>query len=444
MTKAYLAFDLGAESGRAMLGVLDAGKLTLHEMHRFANTIHHLPDGYHWNTLGLWANLKTGLSKAVEHCRDNGIDLVSVGVDTWGVDFGLLGRSGLLLGVPWAYRDPRNEPAMEAALKQVPAERLYGITGIQFMALNTLFQLVAWRDAEPAVLRAADRLLFTPDLLHYFFTGEAVNESSIASTSQMIDPRTGDWATALLEELNLPAGMLGRIVKPGTVIGTLREQVARETAAPADLKVIAPASHDTASAVAAVPADPATDWMYLSSGTWSLMGLELTEPVLTDAAYQQNFTNEGGVDGTIRFLKNISGLWLVQEVRRALAKQGEQYDYAELTRLAGEAEPFRTLVDPDHAPFAQPGEMPAKIQAFAEKTTQPRPETPGQLVRCCLESLALTYRRTLEGMIEVTKQLMREVLPVLKANPAFRNNTPCPLRPFDAPAQVRGITFGVE
>jgi rhamnulokinase len=402
MTKAYVAFDLGAESGRAMLGVLEDGKLSLHEMHRFANVIHHLPDGYHWNTVGLWANLKEGLAKSVAYCKDHGIELTSVGVDTWGVDFGLLGQSGSLLGVPFAYRDPRNEVAMEEVVDKIGSERLYGMTGIQFMPFNTLFQLAAWKKAEPNVLAAARTLLFTPDLLHYFFTGEAKIESSIASTSQMIDPRTGQWSNELLEKLGFPTDLLAKTVPPGTVIGTLRKEVAAETNAPVDLKVIAPASHDTASAVAAVPADASTNWMFLSSGTWSLMGLELVEPVLTEAARAQNFTNEGGVDGTIRFLKNISGLWLVQEVRRAYEKDGVTYDYDALTRMAGEAEPFRTLVDPDHGPFMQPGDMPGKIAAFAEKTGQPKPESPGQFVRCCLESLALTYRRTLEGMVEVT------------------------------------------
>jgi len=402
MTKAYVAFDLGAESGRAMLGVLDGGKLTLHEMHRFANVIHHLPDGFHWNTVGWWANLKEGLAKAVAYCKDNDLELTSVGVDTWGVDFGLLGKSGSLLGLPWVYRDPRNEAAMDKAIEQIGAERLYDMTGLQFMPFNTLYQLVALKESEPAVLDAADRLQFTPDLLHYFFTGNKINESSIASTSQMIDPRTGQWANGLLNELGIPSKMLGDVVPPGTVVGTLRKEVADETGASTDLQVITPATHDTASAVAAVPADATTNWMFLSSGTWSLMGLELDEPIISEAARAQNYTNEGGVNGTIRFLKNISGLWLVQEVRRAYEKQGESYDYDALTRMAGEAEPFRTLVDPDHSPFLQPGDMPGKIAAFAEATDQPKPETPGQFVRCCLESLAMTYRRTLEGMIDVT------------------------------------------
>ncbi len=399
--KAYLAFDLGAESGRAMLGVMDGGQLSLHEMHRFANTMALLPDGYHWNTVGLWQHLVEGLGKAVDHAKANDLEIASLGVDTWGVDFGLLGESGELLGIPFAYRDTRNKPAKDEALKQLGEARLYGETGIQFMALNTIFQLVAWRHSEPAVLDQAAHLLFTPDLLHYFFSGQKVNEYSIASTSAMINPKTGDWCAGLLGELGLPTKMLGRIVPAGTQVGALREAVRQETGAAAGVKVIAPASHDTASAVAAVPVAGDRPWVYLSSGTWSLMGVELNEPNTSDAALKAQFTNEGGVNRTTRFLKNISGLWLVQEVRRAFAAEAREYDYAELTRLAGEAEAFRTLVDPDHEPFGSPGGMPDKLRDFARSTGQPEPQDAGQLVRCCLESLALTYRRTLNNLQKV-------------------------------------------
>lgn len=409
-TKAYLAFDLGAESGRAMLGVIEDGKLALHEVHRFANTLHRLPDGLHWNTLGLWANLIEGLRRAGEFCRDRDWHLVSLGVDTWGVDFGLIGESGGLLGLPFAYREPRNNKAMAKTLERIGAERLYGATGIQFMALNTLFQLIAMADAEPGLVQRAKHLLWTPDLLHYFFTGEARHESSIASTSQMVDAARGGWIEPILHELGLPTGMLGSTMPPGTVVGPLLEHVAEEADVEPSVKVIAPASHDTASAVAATPAQPGSeDWCYLSSGTWSLMGVELNQPVLTGAAREAGFTNEGGVDGTIRFLTNIGGLWLVQEIRRAYEKQGESYDYEALTRLAGQAEPFRTIVDPDHGPFMQPGDMPEKLAAFAESTNQPKPESIGQFVRCALESLALTYRRTLENLQRVLDRKLRVI-----------------------------------
>lgn len=399
--RAYLAFDLGAESGRAILGVLEGGKLSLHETHRFANATHQLPDGLHWNTLGLWAELVEGLRASAERCRENGWELASLGVDTWGVDFGLIGKSGGLLGLPFAYRDPRNHAVADQVIERVGVERLYSATGIQVMPINTLFQLVAIQQAEPGLLDQAEHLLFTPDLMHYFFTGQPMHESTIASTSQMIDPRTGSWAKTLLDELDIPTRMLGTVERAGSSVGEVRQELLDQAGLSGPLRAIAPASHDTASAVAAVPAEPDTRWAYLSSGTWSLMGVELDQPIVDERARGPMFTNEGGVDKTIRFLKNIAGLWLVQEVRRAHAGQGESYDYDRLTHLAGEAEAFRTLLDPEHAPFMTPGDMPRKIVAFAEKTNQPRPESIGQFVRACLETLALTYRRTMENLEEV-------------------------------------------
>jgi len=401
---AYLAFDLGAESGRAMLAELSGGRVVLHEAHRFANTPQQLPSGYHWNLTELWRNLQVGLQQGHKLAAEKGLGLVSLGVDTWGVDVGLIGRSGQLLGLPYAYRDASHAQAFDRVIEQLGREKIYDRTGIQFMPLNTLYQLVARRDSEPVLLDAAKRMLFTPDLLHYFFSGQQVNEATIASTSQMVDPRTGQWATDLLDELGLPTGMLGEIVPAGTVIGKVTQQVAEALQVP-EIDVTVPGAHDTASAVAAVPVD--TDqhgdrWAYLSSGTWSLMGAELDEPVVNDAAYEANYTNERGVGDKIRFLKNIAGLWLVQEVRRDYDKQGRGFDYAELTDLAEQAEPFRTLVDPAHEPFAAPGDMLEKITAFAKDTGQPVPETPGQFVRCCLESLALTYRETLHTLGELT------------------------------------------
>lgn len=399
--KAYVAFDLGAESGRAMLGILDDGKLELQEMHRFANLPQRLPSGYHWNLLELWRNLVEGLGKCAGHAREHGFELASLGVDTWGVDCGYLGKSGQLLGLPYAYRDDRFPLAMDRTLKALGEKQIYDVTGIQFMPFNTLFQVVAQQGDEAGVLGATDRLLNMPDLLHYFFTGERVNEYSIASTTQMLDAEKADWATGMLDDLGLPTDMLGPIVPSGTKIGKVLPEVRLAAGLEADMQVVAPASHDTASAVAAVPAVTAEkSWCYLSSGTWSLLGAELTEPLINDDARAMPFTNEGGVDGTIRFLKNISGLWLVQEVRRAWAST-RQYSYEELTELAGHCPSFRTLVDPDHEPFASPGQMPEKIAAFARQTGQPEPEDIGQHVRCCLESLALTYRHTLAALERV-------------------------------------------
>jgi len=376
--------------------VLDGDRLTLHELRRFVHGPQRLPSGLHWDLTGLWKEALAATRLAVAWARERQLPLVSLGVDTWGVDYGLLGRSGELLGLPHAYRDERNTSAFENTLARLGRESIYRATGIQFMPLNTLYQLVAQHESEPDLVARADRLLFMPDLLHYFFTGRMSVEASIASTSQMMDPRTGDWAWALLQELGLPTHMLGPIVPAGTPIGGLLPHVAADTGADEGLRVITPAAHDTASAVAAIPADEGTNWCYLSSGTWSLLGAELDHPCLSDAAREVPFTNEAGVGGTIRFLKNITGLWLVQECRRQLARDDPRHDYDDLMRAAAKAESFRTLLDTDHAPFAAPGRMPEKIAAFARATGQPEPRDVGELIRCCLESLALAYRRALD------------------------------------------------
>ncbi|MFI4859838.1 MAG: rhamnulokinase family protein [Phycisphaerales bacterium JB063] len=397
----YLAVDLGAESGRVIVGILDDGRLTLHEAHRFLHNPVDLPSGLHWDLTGLWHNIIEGLRVACDWCSEHGHTPSSVGVDTWGVDFALLGHDGELVHMPHAYRDPRNDAAHGKLLEALGKEKLYDRTGIQFMALNTLPQLVASHEADPGLLARADRLLFVPDLLHYWLTGVAKVEATIASTSQMVDPRGGGlaWATDLLEAMGLPTQMLGDIVPPGTIIGPLRDAVAQRIGAPGGMVVTAPAAHDTASAIAAVPVDLRRgNWCYLSSGTWSLMGAELDAPVLTDAARDTPFTNEGGVGGTIRFLKNIIGLWLVQEIRRDYEHRGENYDYPTLAKLAENAKPFVTLLDPGYAPFSKPTGMLTKIADYAAQSSQPVPETPGAFVRAALESLALTYRRTLEQL----------------------------------------------
>lgn len=400
----YVAFDLGAESGRAMLAVLGGDKLELFETHRFANTPQRMPSGLHWNLTELWANILQGLKLTAQAAKQKKVKLVSVGVDTWGVDIGFVGKSGQLLGLPFAYRDDRNPPAFKKAMAKLGDKTVYDATGIQFMPFNSLYQVYAQHMAEPTVVENAAHMLMIPDLLHYFLSGVAVNEETNASTTQMVDPRSkhGTWTKPLLKKLGIPSHFLGKTVPAGTVIGKLTPAVCKETGLDA-IKVIAPGTHDTASAVAAVPVDQGKtkDWVYLSSGTWSLMGAELDKPCITPASYKASFTNERGVEGKIRFLKNISGLWLVQEVRRDLLRHGKELSYAELAKLAGEAQPFRTIVDPNHAPFASPGDMLAKITAFAKKTGQPAPTTPGQYVRTCLESLALIYRHTLDTLEEV-------------------------------------------
>ena len=435
-TRAYLAIDLGAESGRTIVGVLDNDRLTLHESHRFFHLPRRLPSGLHWDLTGLWGQVLEGTRKAAAWVCDQGLSLTSLGVDTWGVDYALLSRSGELLGLPHAYRDERNGAAFEKTITALGREALYEATGIQFLALNTLYQLVAARDADPELVARADKLLFMPDLLHHFFTGRAVVESSIASTSQMTDPRTGRWATELLEKLGLPTQMLGSIVPSGTPLGPLLAEVADEIGVDASVQVIAPAAHDTASAVVAVPADSSTDWCYLSSGTWSLIGAELDRPCINDAARAVPFTNEGGVAGTIRFLKNINGLWLVQECRRHFQNQGSDASYQELTQQAAVAEPFRTLVETNYEPFASAGDMPDKIAGFARSTKQPEPDNVGSLVRCCLESLALTYRHTL-GQLERVLDRRFDVLHIVGGG--GRNNL---LNQMTADAIGRRVVVG--
>lgn len=393
----HLAIDLGAESGRIMAGAYDGNTLHLDEVHRFPNTMVTVAGSTHWDILRLYDGILEGLKKAADH---HGEAIVSLGVDTWGVDYGLIDAQGKLLGNPYVYRDSRTDGMEALATSLVSRESIYEATGIQFMFFNTLFQLLAETRAATGALRAAERLLFTPDLIHYWLSGVKANERTIASTSQLFNPVAGDWAHALLGPLGLPAALLGNIVEPGTELGMLLPEVAELTGLPAKTRVIAPGSHDTASAVAGVPfASGASTRAFLSSGTWSLIGLELPEPVITAQSLKDGFSNEAGVGGTTRFLKNISGLWLVQECRRAWATDGKTYDYDTLTRLAAEAKPFRSLVDPDHGPFATPGNMPEKIAAFCQRSGQPVPETPGAFVRCCLESLALKCRSVWDNLL---------------------------------------------
>jgi rhamnulokinase len=392
MDKKLLAFDLGAESGRGVLGLFDGQRLRLEVVHRFANGPVRTLDTLHWDVLRLHAEMLTALRKCTtDH---GGVD--AVGVDTWGVDFALLGRDGTLLGNPRHYRDPHTETIMDAAFARVPKEEIFRQTGIQFMRFNTLFQLLALQRDRSPLLDVAETMLPMPDLFHYFFTGIKVNEFSNASTTQMLDPTTRGWAYSLVKAFGLPTHILGSIVQPGTVLGPLRATVAAETGLN-PVPVVAPASHDTGSAVAAVPAQ-GTSWAYISSGTWSLMGAEIPAPKVDEQVQRFNFTNEGGVGGTIRFLKNIMGLWLVQECRRAWERTGQTYSYDELARLAAAAPPFVSLVDPDDSSFILPPNMPAALGDFCRRTGQPVPTAPGPVIRCALESLALRYRWVLERL----------------------------------------------
>jgi rhamnulokinase len=395
MDKKLLAFDLGAESGRAVLGLFDGERLRLEPVHRFANGPVRTLDALHWDLLRLYSEMLAALSRCASEY--GGID--SLGVDTWGVDFALLGRDGQLLANPRHYRDPFTEGIMDKSFCRVPREEIYRTTGLQFMRFNTLFQLLALQQSRSPLLDVAQSLLLIPDLFHYFFTGVKANEFTDASTSQMYDPTAKAWAWGLMKGFGLPAQILGPIVSPGTVLGPLRASVAAETGLNA-VPVIAPASHDTGSAVAAVPAH-GTAWAYISSGTWSLMGVELEAPLINDRSLRYNFTNEGGVAGTIRLLKNIMGLWLVQECRRAWERDGHTYTYDELAILAKNAKPFASLVDPDHESFILPSSMPTAIAEFCRRAGQPVPQGPGPVIRCALESLALRYRWVLDRLEEL-------------------------------------------
>jgi rhamnulokinase len=442
MNKAYLAIDLGAESGRAMLGTLgDDGRLALRELHRFSNTPQRLSTGLHWNLPDLWSNLLEGLRRAAAVSRDERLQLVSIGVDTWGVDYGLIDASGQWLGPPFAYRDERNVAAMEKVIAAVGRPRLFDVTGIQIMPFNTLFQVAAQSVGDPGILDRADKLLFMPDLLHYLLSGESANEATIASTSQMINPRFGDglgrWATDLLDQLHLTTRMLGRLVPAGTRLGPLRREVTEQTGA-AGVAVTVPAGHDTACAVAAVPADPATSWCYLSSGTWSLLGVELAQPLISESVRTAELTNERGVGGRICFLRNLpAGLWLVQKIRQSLEKAGQSYDYATLTALAESAEPFRTLVDPNHPSLVFGGDdMVDRMRQVARAAGQPEPQEAGELVRGALESLALSDREAIEQLERVTGRRL-DVLHIVGGG--ARNALLCQMR---ADATGRDVLAG--
>ncbi|WP_258358772.1 rhamnulokinase [Moorella sulfitireducens] len=400
----YLAFDLGAESGRAIIGTLMDGRLNLEEIYRFPNEPVRIPDGLHWDVLRLFHEMKEGLRRATARY---GTGIKSLAVDTWGVDFGLLGEKDILLGNPYHYRDGRTGGVMEEAFKIVPREEIFSQTGIQFLPFNSLYQFLALRQQHPDLLSRAQSFLMVPDLFNFFFTGIKAGEFTNATTTQMYNPRTGTWATDMLAKLDLPVNLLPEVNPPGTIIGPLLPRVARETETGA-IPVIAPGSHDTASAVAAVPA-AGPDYMYISCGTWSLVGTEVKEPVINEQTLRLNFTNEGGVGGTFRLLKNVTGLWLVQECRRTWARRGENLSYSELTAMAREARPLVAVVDPDHPSFLNPEDMPAAIQVYCRETGQPVPGTKGETVRCALESLALKYRWVLEKL----EYILGKKLPVV-------------------------------
>jgi rhamnulokinase len=392
--KAYLAVDMGASSGRHVVGRFDGQQLELEEIYRFENGPVEIAGSLCWDFLNQWSNIRQGLRAAGSRFGD---EIVSVGVDTWGVDFGLLGRGDVLLGNPYHYRDSRTNGMMERAFSMVPRQEIFRHTGLQFMQFNSLYQLLAMKLGRSPLLDAAETLLMVPDLFHWLLTGQKCNEFTEATTSQFYNPVKGAWATELLNCFGLPTHILGTIVPPGTKLGPLRENVAAECGLKAN--VVLPGTHDTASAVMAVPAasrpGQRPDWCYISLGTWALMGVESPVPVVNDKVSQLNFTNEGGVGNTYRLLKNIAGLWLVQECRRVWNQSGRQWDWEDLNQLSAAAKPLVSFIDPDAPELLAPENMPDAIRKCAQRTGQKVPETEGDVLRCALDSIAMKFRQVL-------------------------------------------------
>lgn len=399
--RTYLAFDLGAESGRAILGTLCDGRLTTREIYRFANEPVQYGPSLHWDVARLWGEMRKALAMV------RGQALAGIGVDAWGVDYALLGEQGELLQNPYHYRDARTQGVMEEVFRKVSRQEIYFVTGIQVMAINTLYQLCAAARDTPDLLKSAQTLLTIPDLFLYWLSGRAACEFTNATTTQLVDFRTRNWARGLVDRLGLPSPVWTEIVEPGTVLGPLQPSVAQDFGL-GGVPVIAPAAHDTGSAVAAISARDGT--AFISSGTWSLVGMELDAPVVSAEALRMNFTNEGGVCGTTRFLKNVMGLWMLQCCRQNWTAPGQTIEVGELLKEAAVAEPFICLVDPDHASFLRPTNMPKAIDEFCARTQQPRAKSPGVYTRAILESLALKYRAVLANLEKLTGQRIARLL----------------------------------
>lgn len=397
MTKRVLAFDFGASSGRAIIGCFDGDKITLEEVHRFSNDPVSVGGTVYWDVLRLFYEIKQGIIKAK---IAGGFD--SIGIDTWGVDFGLIDSEGKLMENPVHYRDARTVGLVDEAFKTMPKEKLYGITGIQFMELNTLFQLISLKKYRPWMLERADKMLFMPDLFGYMLTGKMCAEYSIASTSQLIDLDKKTWSKEILDAFGIKESVFAPLVQPGTVLGELSKEICEECGVD-PVPVISVCGHDTQSAITSVPCEDG-DFAFLSSGTWSLFGTELDKPIVNETSMNINITNEGGFDGSTGFLKNIIGLWLIQESRRQWKREGKEYSYADLEKLALAAEPFKCFIDPDAPEFVPHGNIPERVREFCRKTGQYVPKTVGEIMRCIYESLAMKYRLTFEKLRECTER----------------------------------------
>ena len=406
--KYYLTFDLGAESGRAILGTLENGKLSLSEEHRFLTGAVSVPTMYPdrvpeklesdcsllWDFTRFWHEIKSAIKKV---SRKESIR--SVGVDTWGVDFALLDKNGMLITSPYNYRDSRTNSILEEVYKRLPKKRIYEISGIQFMSLNSLPQLLSLVVYDSPTLKITDKFLMVPDLINYWLTGRAVAEFTEATTTQFFDPNKGNWSEEIINAMGFPSHIFPEIVQPGTILGPLRQSVAKELNT--DLTVVAPATHDTGSAVAAVPA-VGNDFAWISSGTWSIVGMNVAEPVINEDSFKYNFTNEGGIGGTFRFSKNVMGLWVVQQCRQEWMSEGKNYSYGELTKMAADVPLSTSFVDPDFSSFLKPGNMVEKVQEFCKMTGQTVPITEGEVIRAVLIGLALRYRYVIEKLEEIS------------------------------------------
>lgn len=397
--KKYIGFDLGAESGRCVVSVIEKGKITLHEVHRFTTHNVQYEGGFHWDILAIYKELITGLTNAQ---KKFGGSFQGIGIDTWGVDYVLIDSGGRILGYPHHYRDDRTDDMMEQAFKIVRKEEIYNKAGIQFAQYNTLYQLLAEKKCSLNLLNIADKFLLMPDFLSFLLSGKKTAEFTNSSTTSLVDPITRNWHWELIDKFDLPRNIFPEIVEPGTISGTLLPSIANKTGLNQNIPVIASASHDTASAVISVPAADGSNWAFLSCGTWSLMGIELKKPLLNKQAMQANFTNEGGYENTTRFLKNIIGLWPIQECRRYWLEKSEEYSYAELARLALENGPSRAWVDLNDPRFLKAGAMPEKILAYLTETNQPAKTDAGFIIRVVLESLAFSYKNTIEEIEAIT------------------------------------------
>jgi len=413
--KHYLALDLGAESGRAFLGTLDRGKITLSEEHRFLTGPDNMPTMYPenvpdlmesdnslvWDFIRFWREVKEAIRIASKK-----VTLEAVGVDTWGVDFALLDRNGLLIASPYNYRDSRTNGMLEEAFRRLPKEKIYEITGIQFMPLNSMVQLLAISSRGSPLLQIADKFLMVPDLINYWLTGRAVAEFTEATTSQIYDPCQNRWSEEIISAMDFPAHIFPQVVSPGTILGPLRRSVAAELGC--ETMVVAPASHDTGAAVSAVPAEN-KDFIWISSGTWSIVGMNTPQPVINENSFRYNLTNEGGLDGTFRFSKNVMGLWVVQQCRRQWQSEGKDFSYDELTKMAQQAPALKSFADPDYGEFLRPGEMLSKVQEYCRITGQPVPQTEGEIIRAVLEGLALRYRFVIGLLEEISGRTMPNI-----------------------------------